>query len=59
MLVPYKEFLNFDEFELAASLGDAMDDPVAAEILRREASDYTLIHLAVLSVPAWVVCRTR
>jgi hypothetical protein len=30
-----------------------MEDPVAAEIFRREESDYTLIHLVVLGVPAW------
>ena len=36
-----------------------MEDRVAAEVFRREASDSTLIHLVVLGVPAWIVCRTR
>jgi len=59
VLIPYKEFLNYDGFELARSLGDETEDQVAAEIFRRDSSDYTLIHLAVLGVPAWIVCRTR
>jgi len=36
-----------------------MEDRVEAAIFRREASDSTLIHLVVLGVPAWIVCRTR
>src|SRR5262249_2971041 len=59
VLVPYQEFLNSDGFELAASLGDAMEDHVAAEVFRRNASDTTLIRVTVLAVPAWIVCRTR
>src|SRR5215472_11119257 len=59
VLIPYQEFLNSDGFELAASLGDAMEDHVAAEVFRRNASDTTLIRVTVLAVPAWIVCRTR
>src|SRR5215472_1830575 len=59
VLIPFKEFLNYDGFELARSLGDAMEDHVAAEIFRRNASDTTLIRLTLLAVPAWIVCRTR
>ena len=60
VLIPYKEFLNCNGFELVESLGDAMEDRFAAEIFRRSASDYiTLTHLAVLGMPAWIVCRTR
>ena len=59
VLIPFKEFLNYDGFELVESLGDSMEDRMATEIFRREGSDHTLIHLAVLGVPAWIVCRTR
>src|SRR5215831_9439273 len=59
VLIPYKEFLNCDGFELAESLEDAMKDGVAVEIFRCETGDYTVIHLTVLGVPAWIVCRTR
>ena len=59
VLTPYQEFLNYDGFELARSLGDAMEDHVAAEVFRRNASDTTLIRVTVLAVPAWIVCRTR
>ena len=59
VLVPYQEFLNSDGFKLAAELGDSMEDHVAAEIFRRNASDTTLIRLTLLAVPAWIVCRTR
>ena len=58
VLIPYKEFLNYDGFELVESLGDSMEDRVATEIFRRDGSD-SLIHLVVLGVPAWILCRTR
>ena len=59
VLVPYQEFLNSDGFELAASLGDAMEDHVAAEIFRRNASDTTLIRVTALALQVWIICRTR
>ena len=44
VLVPFKEFLNYEGFELVASLGDAMEDRLAAEIFQRNNSDTTLIR---------------
>src|SRR5215471_15938965 len=40
VLIPYKEFLNCDGFELVESLGHAMEGRVEAETFRRQASDY-------------------
>src|SRR5262245_3860771 len=59
VLIPYKEFLNCDGFELVESLGHAMEDRVAAEIFQRNNSNTTLIRVTALAVQAWVVCRTR